>query len=170
MLCQSEFKQLQWSIQQCSFVSVAKVLPLFQYDLIVDMDWLTKHSPMEIDWWYRWALITYGDTQVHLQGMLDSLQTRSILQIVAILSDSTDASSSSLPPAVIALLEEFQDVFAHLEGYPLARHCDHEIPLIAGTALVQVRPYRYPPVVKDEIERQVLETLLAQYSFSPSMS
>lgn len=30
MLCHTEFKQLQWSVQQCSFVSVAKVLPLSQ--------------------------------------------------------------------------------------------------------------------------------------------
>jgi len=69
------------------------------------------------------------------------------------------SSEPSLPPAVTALLEEYQDVFAPPAGYPPARHCDHEIPLLPGAAPVQVRPYRYPPAVKDEIERQVSEML-----------
>lgn len=158
MLCQFEFKNLQWSIQQYSFVSVAKILPLTHYDLINGMDWLTKHSPMKIDWWYKWALITYGDSQVQLQGILDSLPPGALLQVATVVSDPV-ISSPSLPPEVTTLLEEFQDVFAPPEGYPPARHCDHEIPLIASASPIQVRPYRYPPAVKDEIERQVLEML-----------
>jgi hypothetical protein len=31
--------------------------------------------------------------------------------------------------------------------------------LIVGATLVSVRPYRYPPAVKDEIERQITEML-----------
>lgn len=38
---------------------------------------------------------------------------------------------------------------------PPIRDCDHVIPLIAGATPVCVRPYRYPPTIKDEIERQI---------------
>jgi hypothetical protein len=68
MLCQKEFKQLLWSIQQCSFVSEVKVLPLSQYDLIVGMDWLMKHNPMEIDWKYKRILVTYDSEHVFSKG------------------------------------------------------------------------------------------------------
>lgn len=155
MLCQTKFKELESSIQQYTFTSVAKVLPLSQYDLIIGMDWLTAHSPMEIDWRYKWMSITYKDSQVILQGQLDSLPTSSVLQVEAVSISSTDDSSPSLPPAVTTLLSEFQDVFAPPTGYPPARHCDHEIPLLVGAAPVQIRPYRYPPAAKSEIERQV---------------
>jgi hypothetical protein len=42
---------------------------------------------------------------------------------------------------------------------PPARPCDHSIPLVPGAQPVQVRPYRYPPLLKDEIERQVTDML-----------
>jgi len=159
MVYQQEFRQLSWTIQQCSFVSDVKVLPLSQYDLIVGMDWLVKHSPMKIDWKYKRILISYGSERVLLQGVLDTLPTGSMLQVTAVQDDSSVRSEPSLPLAVTALLEEYQDVFAPPAGYPPARHCDHEIPLLPGAAPVQVRPYRYPPAVKDEIERQVSEML-----------
>lgn len=155
MVCQQEFRQLSWTIQQCSFVSDVKVLPLSQYDLIVRMDWLVKHNPMEIDWKCKRILISYGLERVLLQGVLDTLPTGSMLQVTAVQDDSSVRSEPSLPLAVTALLEEYQDVFAPPAGYPSARHSDHEIPLLPGAAPVQVRAYRYPPAVKDEIERQV---------------
>ena len=171
--CDTEFKHLQWSVQQCSFVSVAKVLPLSQYDLIVGMDWLAAHSPMEIDWRYKWMTITYGGTQMHLQGQLDSLLVGAVLQITTVKAEGLGASSSSAPPELATLLSEFKDVFDPPQGYPPARHCDHEIPLVAGATPVQVRPYRYPPAVKTEIEHQVAEMLnsgLIQPSSSPFSS
>lgn len=50
MTCTSEFSQLQWAVQNCTFQSVAKVISLGQYDLIVDMDWLSQFNPMQVDW------------------------------------------------------------------------------------------------------------------------
>lgn len=40
-----------------------------------------------------------------------------------------------------------------------SRACDHEIPLIEGAQPIFIRPYRYLPKLKDEIERQVQEML-----------
>lgn len=68
-------------------------------------------------------------------------------------------SSPALPGAVQQLLADFHDLFRPPNSLPPSRHCDHEIPLIDGAQPVFVRPYRYPPKLKDEIEHQVQEML-----------
>lgn len=50
-------------------------------------------------------------------------------------------------------------MFAPPQGYSPERAFAHEIPLVPGAVPVNVPPYRYPPVVKDEIERQISEML-----------
>jgi hypothetical protein len=128
---------------------------------------------MEIDWLYKWMTITYADTQIHLQGQLDSLPAGAVLQVTAVSEEASEGSLSSLPPELASLLSEFKDVFELPSGFPPARHCDHEILLVAAAAPVQVWPYRYPPAVKDEIERQVAKMLsssLIQPSSSPFSS
>ncbi|KAF0896451.1 hypothetical protein E2562_024315 [Oryza meyeriana var. granulata] len=39
-----------WWIQGFSFRSDVRILPLGCYDVILGMDWLERHSPMQIDW------------------------------------------------------------------------------------------------------------------------
>jgi hypothetical protein len=52
---------------------------------------------------------------------------------------------------------------------PPSQSCKHSIPLILGAQPVFIRPYRYPPKLKDEIEAQVKE-MLAQGLIRPSTS
>jgi hypothetical protein len=52
------------------------------------------------------------------------------------------------------LLLSFEDLFVELQGLPPPRRHDHRIRLLPGTVPVAVRPYRYPQLLKDEIERQ----------------
>ncbi|KAK1633151.1 hypothetical protein QYE76_007466 [Lolium multiflorum] len=46
-------------------------------------------------------------------------------------------------------------------GLPPPRACDHRIHLLPGSAPVAVRPYRYPQLQKDELERQCALMLAA---------
>jgi hypothetical protein len=57
------------------------------------------------------------------------------------------------------LLAKFEDVFITSTGLPPSRRFNHRIHLLLGTTLVAVRPYRYPQVVKDELERQCRDML-----------
>lgn len=52
------------------------------------------------------------------------------------------------------LLAEFAEVFATPSGLSPQRSRDHHIHVLPGTAPVAVRPYRYPQLQKDELERQ----------------
>lgn len=72
-------------------------------------------------------------------------------------------SIGGIPPQCVAinveqnlmkeLLAAYIDIFAEPRGLPPARRHDHWIHL-PGTAPTVVRPYRYPQLHKDEIERQ----------------
>nr|AQA29564.1 integrase core domain protein [Zea mays] len=134
-----------------------QVLPLQSFDVILGLDWLETFSPMEVHWKQRWMLIPYHGVQVLLQGEtvepVDELLVQiSLSQVSVALTDE-----ATLPPEIVQLLNQFQSVFAKPMSLPLERSCDHSIPLVAGASPVNIRPYRYPPAPKDEIERQVAE-------------
>lgn len=71
------------------------------------------------------------------------------------------------------LITEFASLFDKPTGLPPARsHC-HSIPLVPGATSFRLRPYRYNPTQKDEIEHQVKELLqngMIQPSSSPFAS
>jgi hypothetical protein len=64
---------------------------------------------------------------------------------------STTTASGSL---LEELLVDFDDVFGEPHGLPPSRNRDHSITLMPGKPPVAVRPYRYPTLHKDELERQ----------------
>jgi hypothetical protein len=68
---------------------------------------------------------------------------------------------STLPIVVQEALKEFQDVFEDPKGLPPEREYDHSIPLLPNSIPFNAKPYRYSPLHKDEIERQVKELLMA---------
>jgi len=77
----------------------------------------------------------------------------------------------ALPPVdlLALLLAEFANVFEQPVTLPPQRRLDHQIHMLPGTAPVAVRPYRYPQLLKDEIERQCAE-MLEQGIIRPSTS
>jgi hypothetical protein len=171
--CDSEILQLNWSVQGCDFQSDAKILSLAHFDIIVGMDWLARFSPMQVDWHEKWLLIPYNGSFQLLHGEFQSLPPGSVIQIQALLPDATKSEAPTYPPEFTVLLQEFQSVFLPPQGYLPPRDCEHSIPLLPGAAPVNIRPYRYPPAIKDEIERQISEMLatgMIQHSNSPFSS
>ena len=84
------------------------------------------------------------------------------------------ASSTPEPlPQFTSPEENLSDLFSTPSSLPSARAHDHAIVLKEGTSPISVRPYRYPQIVKDEIERIIAEMLAAkiiQLSTSPFSS
>jgi hypothetical protein len=72
-------------------------------------------------------------------------------------------------PLLDELLLQHSAVFDTPRGLPPARSYDHRIHLLPGTAPVAVRPYRYPQLQKDELERQCA-AMLEQGIIRPSTS
>jgi hypothetical protein len=78
-----------------------------------------------------------------------------------------------VPELIAALLQKHDNLFQDPKHLPPSRHCDHNIPLTPGVQPVNIKPYRYNPTQKDEIERQVKEMLVngvIQPSSSPFAS
>ena len=72
-----------------------------------------------------------------------------------------------------ALFKQYQQVFDTPKTLPPLRTHDHRIPLEPRSGPVSVRPYRYPHIQKNEIERAVKEMLatgIIRPSFSPFSS
>jgi len=63
------------------------------------------------------------------------------------------------PVPVQSLLTEFQELFEDPQGLPPSRQFDHAIPLMPGAKPVNLRPYRFNPAQKDEVEKQVAQML-----------
>ncbi|WVZ18576.1 hypothetical protein V8G54_005898 [Vigna mungo] len=61
-----------------------------------------------------------------------------------------------------SLLQTHSHLFRGLHGLPLTRTQQHRIQLKEGNDPINVRPYRYPYMLKSEIEKQVEEMLKAE--------
>ena len=71
------------------------------------------------------------------------------------------------------VIQQFQEVFEMPKGLPPVQGQEHAIILNEGIGLINVLPYRYPQIKKDEIEKLVAEMLAAeviQHSCSPFSS
>lgn len=71
----------------------------------------------------------------------------------AVLSVNTMPSVSETPDCIQKTVDSFADIFQDPTGLPPHRGFDHAISLLPNTTPVNVRPYRYFPLQKDEIER-----------------
>lgn len=88
-------------------------------------------------------------------------------------SEGDKKSRTDCPSFLEPLLEEYSQLFAVPQGLPPKRSHDHAIILKEGASPVNVRPYRYPQVQKNEIEKLILDMLKAkiiQLSTSPFSS
>lgn len=65
-----------------------------------------------------------------------------------------------LPPPVHELLQQYSDIFQEPHELPPQRSFDHRIELLLGATPISVRPYRYSPTQKDEIEKQLAQMLI----------
>lgn len=74
-----------------------------------------------------------------------------------------------LSSKVKALLQRFKEVFNMPSGLPPRRSREHAITLQTGTSPINIRPYRYSDLQKNEIEKLVQEMLQARI-IKPSIS
>jgi hypothetical protein len=85
----------------------------------------------------------------------------------------TTSNAMQIPQPIQDLLSQFKEIFLEPRSLPPRRAVDHQIPLIPGAEPVNIRPYRYSPQQKNEIEQQVKEMLqsgVIQFSSSPFAS
>jgi hypothetical protein len=167
---------LQWSCQGVVFTTDLTVLELGAYDGVLGKDWLDSFSPMTCYWSENKIEFEHEGKTVMLQGLLpvknviaEHMDFETIQQLhsdneiwsMAVLENWQDLVNDpeALPTSIRAILTEFNDAFAEPQGLPPHRKYDHAVTLTEGASPPNVKPYRYSPMQKDEIERQVQEML-----------
>jgi hypothetical protein len=183
MISDKQVPGMEWWIQGHTLQTDMKVLDLAAFYAILGYDWLKCHSPMNCHWGNMTLAFQDAGRSIELQGVLPvkptlaEISSDTILKwcsgnevgAFAILEVSPQPPLPPIPAAVQPLLEEYKDVFEDPKTLPPPRHQDHHIPLLPNSAHVNSRPYRYSPLQKDEIERQVKE-LLAVGLITPNNS
>lgn len=170
LFCHSIIPNAVWSVDDCAFSYDLKVLALSAYDMILGIDWLEKFSPMKVHWQHKWMTIPYKGSTVMLHGMSSSVPVGTILHVCQMDIMADQAALVHIPQEIQQLIARFAELFAVPTELPPSRPYDHSIPLIEEAAPIQVRPYRFAPQLKTEIEKQVNEMLangLIHKSFSP---
>lgn len=66
---------------------------------------------------------------------------------------------TNMDPELALLLHIYQEVFKVPKGLPPQSDQDHAIPLQQGSDPVKVKPYIYPHIQKDQIEKMIKEML-----------
>jgi hypothetical protein len=138
------------------------------------MDWLQSTGDMNIHRCLKRLAFTHQGKGVCLQGIapntascqeisvqqLEGLDhVNSIYHLVHLSEVKEVVEQEPCPPEFATLLEEFASLFLEPQGLPPRREFDHKITLLPGSRPVNLRPYRYNPEQKNEIERQITEML-----------
>jgi len=166
---------LKWWSNGHTLATDMKVLDITTYDAILGYDWLSSHSPMTCHWenktigfldqGHKIRLVGHQTHQPTIHQM--SLHTLhkwikgNAVWAMAVVDTFSQDSLSPPPDQVQQLLSQYQDVFSDPKTTPPQRFHDHQIPLLPGTTPINSRPYRYSPLHKTKIERQVKELLEA---------
>ncbi|CAH9096328.1 unnamed protein product [Cuscuta epithymum] len=150
---------LEFEVQGKTFTADFYILPLAGFDMILGVHWLRGLGSIMWDFTRLSMRFTWEDTSVEWHGH----------DVSPPLTATMAVGLAQTPPSLAGLLVQFEDLFRTPVGLPPKRTCDHRIRLIPGAGPVVVRPYRYPYLQKDEIERQCAE-MITQGIIQPSRS
>jgi hypothetical protein len=114
------------------------------FDFILGADFLRTLGPVLWDLDAMTVSFLHRGTRVQWQGVHPAAPQPHAAVVAA-----TDQQ-----PMLDVLLEQQGAIFSEPTGLPPPRPYDHRIHLLPGTEPVAVRPYRYPQLQKDELERQ----------------
>jgi hypothetical protein len=124
------------------------------FDFILGVDYLRTLGPILWDFEAMTLSFSREDCRVLWQGVRSPSVAAPQQQLAALSADAQQ-------PLLDVLLQQHGAIFDEPTGLPLARPYDNRIHLLPGTAPVVVRPYHYPQLQKDELERQCA-AMLAQ--------
>nr|GEW24460.1 retrotransposon-related protein [Tanacetum cinerariifolium] len=142
------------SIQFGSYSCIvdALVYNLGSLDMILGIAWLGTLGDVLFNWQTRQVRFLSQGNYIQLQGVSSNLDNHSSLQTC--LNGQIDQVSMELDPPSALNEEQLSDLSALLSQFSMLFQAPQGLP-----PPICVRPYRYPHLHKDEIQRQVEEML-----------
>ena len=138
------------------------------------MEWLDTLGPMWVDWQKRTFRIKQQGKRITLRGvknnvsachiitegeMFQLVHENAVAQVVCLCPVQSSSEDTELPAEIAQVLQQYTQCFDTPTKLPPHRPFDHKITLMSGVQPVNVKPYRYSPQQKDEIEKQIREML-----------
>ncbi|KAK1644564.1 hypothetical protein QYE76_062369 [Lolium multiflorum] len=151
--CHGVAQHVPLTIGDEHFVITCAGIDLGCFDFILGVDFLRTLGP--ILWDFDALTMTFWRQGRHIRW--EGLGGTSPAPQLQLVSGADDAEH----PLLTHLLQQHGAIFEEPQGLPPPRACDHRIHLLPGSAPVAVRPYRYPQLQKDELERQCALMLAA---------
>jgi hypothetical protein len=151
LLCASIARDVPIVIGGTVFSVTCAGIDLGGFDFILGVDFLHTLGPILWDLEAMTVSFLHQGTCVQWQGV----------HLAAPQPHAAVVAATVQQPMLHILLEQQGAIFSEPTGLPPARPYDHRIHLLPGTEPVSVRPYCYPQLQKDELERQCT-TMLTQ--------
>jgi hypothetical protein len=138
--CNRVCPKLPITIDKEDFNISFSILPLDSFGIILEVQWLCSLGPILWDF-------------THMS--MSFWRHRRMMRWTGVGSTSPQCALLSTSRELLqALLDAYTDIFAMSQDLPPSRCHDRRIRLLPSTALMAVQPYRYPQLLKDELERQ----------------
>ena len=173
--CDAMVPDVVWQCQANVLASTLRVFALKGYDLILGIDWLESCGDMWIGWEKKTLRFRHEGKRITLKGIKDRtdsctqisgghlhklLKAGALAQVIQLCAVQEQADSGhDIHPVIAQVLLDNEQCFGDPQELPPHRSFDHHINLVPGAKPVSVRPYRYTPQQKDEIEKQISEML-----------
>ncbi|XP_077233660.1 uncharacterized protein LOC143875969 [Tasmannia lanceolata] len=184
LICTKKCVDVNLSLQHTEFSIDIFLLPIKGADVVLGIQWLAelgsivtnyKLSTMEFQWKGQ-PIKLVGEAELnpspftasHFKSLTKTNSIASCFTLICLNENPTSPPSLqsqpmekqvSLPAPISDLLHQFDDVFESPTELPPHREWDHQIHLFPGSKPVNVKPYRYPHFLKNEIEKLVQEML-----------
>ena len=155
-------------------------LPFHEFDLILGMDWLSKHRAI-VDCDKKTVVLKCSDLSevtVHcirsglVSNVISAMQVRRFLRkgCEAFLALVLDSKRGHVNLEDILVIKEYPDVFPkELLSLPHERELDLSIEVLLGTTPISRAPYRMAPTELKELKTK-LQELLDKGFVQPSVS
>ena len=155
-------------IQAREFLADLITLPFREFDLILGMDWLSKHRAI-IDCGQKTVVLRcYDQSQVIVQGIrsspmsnvISAIQTKRLIRkgCETFLALILESKRVQVDVEKIPVVREFPYVFfEELLGIPLEKEVDLSIEIVPGTTLMSRAPYRMALTELKELKSQLQE-------------
>lgn len=175
-------------LQGCSITSSFLPIELGSVDVILGIQWLETLGDTKVNWKLQVLKFKLGNTKYKLTGdpslccsqisakaMRKTMEREGEVMLVEYygLQVEKPVVKGTLAPQLTTLLNTYAPVFEEPKKLPPSRGKEHAIVLKPDAQPVSMRPFRYPQVQKEEIEKQVATMLTAgiiQGSSSPFWS
>ena len=167
-------------IQEYEFWGDLIELSFREFDVILGMDWLSRHRAIVDCRMKRVTLRTLNDSEVvfigerpnHLSNVISAVVARKMVRkgCEAYLAYVIDTVKARPSVSDIPTVSDFLDVFPEeLPGLPPQREIEFAIDVVPGATPASVTPYRMAPLELKELKLQ-LQELLDKGFIQPSVS